>query len=266
MDMNYSGVTLLTNEGIAAWTEAITFLNSQTALSPISVHNTLTNVAIQHSSYLVSLGTLSHTGNGGTNLRQRVDNELGYNSTGYLSENLAWLPTIYSSDYAKYAVMAWIVDDGVSSRGHRTNLFDPNMNYMGAGFVQDPSNGYYYVTQDFSSENFNNAGDSGSNYDAPTEEEDQEDPAPEAAYEVSRFTSIQKYWSGVALIKKTTVTINYSDGSQEVQVTEEEIPIVDTQTTEQSPGTFNGNNYSKVVTTVDTYADGSTKTYYMLYY
>jgi uncharacterized protein YkwD len=63
-----------------------------------------------------------------------------------LGENIAF--GSYKLNAGKRNVLALLVDDGVPSRGHRTNLFSPNFNIIGS--ATGPHNGYESMfTQNF---------------------------------------------------------------------------------------------------------------------
>lgn len=68
---------------------------------------------------------MSHKGRGGSTTGDRI-NRYGTWS-GTWGENLSC-----GRNGARETVMALIIDDGLRSRKHRANIFNPNFNYAGA--------------------------------------------------------------------------------------------------------------------------------------
>ena len=52
---------------------------------------------------------------------------------------------------ARATVVRFIIDEGVPSRGHRSNIYNPSFKYVGAYMLKDPKNKGYKNTLDFSS-------------------------------------------------------------------------------------------------------------------
>lgn len=46
------------------------------------------------------------------------------------------------NNYALETVIRYIVDEGVPTRGHRENIFNPSYTYAGACMLKDPKSGY----------------------------------------------------------------------------------------------------------------------------
>ncbi|MEL6814043.1 MAG: CAP domain-containing protein [Cyanobacteria bacterium J06598_3] len=117
--------TLLTQEGRPAVEEAIAFLRNQSAVGPVTLSSGATQAAQSHARDQ-SDGTIGHTGSDGSGPSQRLE-RFGVENFGS-GENIA-----YGPQTAQSVLMSLIIDDGVSDRGHRTNIFSPNWNQIGVG-------------------------------------------------------------------------------------------------------------------------------------
>ncbi len=73
-----------------------------------------------------------HSGKDGSSPFDRIEKYGTFGPPYGLSENLYYGP----SDNAISIVIAWIVDDGVPDRGHRTNIFNKDMTQFGIGFAE----------------------------------------------------------------------------------------------------------------------------------
>lgn len=124
--------TLVTNEGKPAVEEAIQFLRSQPAVGALTLSTGAAQAAKAHAEDQ-SDGTIGHTGSDGSRPHERLV-RFGVQNSGS-GENIAYGPAT-----AQQVMMSLIVDDGVSDRGHRTNIFSPDWTMAGAGC--GPHKGY----------------------------------------------------------------------------------------------------------------------------
>ncbi|BAU40623.1 Cysteine-rich secretory protein family protein [Leptolyngbya sp. O-77] len=116
---------LTTHEGQAAVREAIAFLQNQASLPPISLSSSAAQAAKAHALDQAG-GAFGHIGSDGSTWQQRLERQgTRFTQSG---ENIA-----YGSPTAQEVVLDLIVDDGVSNRGHRTNIFSPRWTHAGAG-------------------------------------------------------------------------------------------------------------------------------------
>jgi len=117
-------VWLTTNEGTSAVDEAIIFLRAAKPLPPYTLSKGMTLAAKDHVKDLGKTGNTGHRGTDGSTTESRV-NRYGNFSNG-IGENI-----VYQSDTAREIVLGWLVDDGVSTRGHRRNLLSTNYRHIG---------------------------------------------------------------------------------------------------------------------------------------
>ncbi len=117
---------LRTDEGVVALDEAIAFLETQKPMGPLRFQEGLARAARAHARDIGPRGALEHVGADGSKLSDRL-NRLGV-WHGLIAENIATLETD-----ARQVVIQLLVDDGVASRGHRHNLFNPDLHQAGAG-------------------------------------------------------------------------------------------------------------------------------------
>lgn len=130
-------VPLRTEEGVAALDEAIAFLESARSLGPLRFNEGLARAARLHAQDLGPRGALEHVGADDSRLSERL-NRLG-TWHGLIAENISTGET-----EARQVVIQLLVDDGVPGRGHRKNLFHPDLHQAGAGTA--PHRDYRTIT------------------------------------------------------------------------------------------------------------------------
>ncbi len=121
-------VPLRTEEGVAALDEAIAFLESARPVGPLRFNEGLARAARAHAQDIGPRGSLEHAGADGSRLSARL-NRLG-TWQGLVAENIATY-----EDEPLQVVIQLLVDDGVPGRGHRHNLFHPDLHQAGAGIA-----------------------------------------------------------------------------------------------------------------------------------
>jgi len=130
-------VPLRTEEGVAALDEAIAFLETAQPVGPLRFSEGLARAARLHARDLGPRGALEHVGSDGSRLSERL-NRLG-TWQGLVAENIS-----AGEDDARQVVIQLLVDDGVAGRGHRHNIFHPDLHQAGAGSA--PHRDYRVVT------------------------------------------------------------------------------------------------------------------------
>ncbi len=130
-------VPLRTEEGVAALDEAIAFLETVTPVGPLRFNEGLAQAARLHAQDIGPRGSLEHVGADGSRLSARL-NRLG-TWQGTVAENIGTLEVD-----PRQVVIQLLVDDGVPDRGHRHNLFNPELHVAGAGCA--PHRDYRVVT------------------------------------------------------------------------------------------------------------------------
>lgn len=124
-----------TQEGPAAVREAINALNRQPALGSLSLSSALSNAARDLATDQARTGALGHTGSDGSSPATRIT-RYGRWNTAY-NENVDYGPLVSGRD----VVVDLLVDDGVPDRGHRKNIFDPNVHVVGVACGPHPKYG-----------------------------------------------------------------------------------------------------------------------------
>ncbi len=130
-------VPLRTDEGVAALDEAIAFLESARPVGPLRFNEGLARAARLHAQDIGPRGSIEHVGADGSRLSDRL-NRLG-RWQGLVAENIST-----GEETAREVVLQLLIDDGVASRGHRHNLFNPELHQAGAGSA--PHRDYRVVT------------------------------------------------------------------------------------------------------------------------
>lgn len=116
-----------------AFAEAIDFLMRQTPLPPLSRDETLAAAALEHVEAQGPAGEVGHSGEDG----ERFDARLRRHGlqAQIAAENIAYGPRAPSD-----VVRELIIDSGVASRGHRRNIFHPQL--AAAGVACGPHRDY----------------------------------------------------------------------------------------------------------------------------
>ena len=127
---NSQGVYIRTSEGKKAVMECIQALEATSPMQPLYYDSRLYDAAISHGTDMRDNNFFEHDSSDGTQFYERLQ-KFGFN--GHCAENLA-----AGNDAPEEIVLQLIIDDGVPSRGHRTNLLTPDFNIVGAAIVEHP--------------------------------------------------------------------------------------------------------------------------------
>ena len=124
------------------YADAIKFLSVQASLPPLSENIGADLAAWKHSRYIAeTLKSVSHTGEGGSSVKDRILAVGEWVSCWRYSENIA---ATYKQDAAyppaDEFVQMWIIDAGVYNRGHRNNIYDIKLEQQGCGVFQSSMN------------------------------------------------------------------------------------------------------------------------------
>jgi uncharacterized protein YkwD len=121
------GRTILrTKEGVGALNGAIRFLHSVPPQPELTLSPGMCRAATDHCADQAR-GRMGHNGSDWSNPGNRL-NRYGKWST-LCGENIS-----YGKATAREIVLALIIDDGLSSRKHRKNIFNPTFSYSGAAY------------------------------------------------------------------------------------------------------------------------------------
>lgn len=123
-----SGPYYSTWEGIDAWSEAIEYMTNLEALPALEMNQQLWEAALYHNEDTGPLGLYGHDSSDGTDFATRVKSFFTENAA--LGENIAYGSQQWGEN-AEAVIAGLLVDDGVPSRGHRTNLFSPDWTRVG---------------------------------------------------------------------------------------------------------------------------------------
>jgi uncharacterized protein YkwD len=121
---------LVTNDGVAAVDEAISFLRAAQPLPAFGVAKGVCSAAADHAKDLAGKGITGHRGSDGSTPNARVDRYGSWDAV--IGETV-----VYEVSTARQIIISLIIDDGVPNRGHRRNIFDPNYHVTGIS-VSEP--------------------------------------------------------------------------------------------------------------------------------
>lgn len=127
-------IGLKTQEGVNAVYEAAEIMNSTKALGPLKANKTLTLAAQDHAADQSKSGGVGHISQNGLTLQNRVERYGKWQHT--IGENI-----IYGANSGIDVVVELLIDDGVKSRGHRTNILQNNFKVVGVACAKHPSYG-----------------------------------------------------------------------------------------------------------------------------
>lgn len=118
-------VAVKTNEGKAAFEEALEFLKRQKPVSALTHDPRLSSACLDLVNDLGPKGLASHESSDGKTASDRI--EVYCEWDGACCENLD-----FGSRAAEDIIINFLVDDGVADRGDRKNLFKPEIQFFGA--------------------------------------------------------------------------------------------------------------------------------------
>ena len=129
---NYSvpgQITIVTQEGAAAVNACITALNRASAVSVLAPEKGLSLAAKDHVTDQSKTGQTGHNGSDRSTPETRMKRYGSFSGSWTLGENIA-----YGDTTGREIVCSLLIDDGVPSRGHRTNILNKVFTQTGAGF------------------------------------------------------------------------------------------------------------------------------------
>ncbi len=124
-------VALRTQEGRAAAEEAVRFLRQAKPLAPLRSSRGMSLAAQEHVRDLERTGGRGHRGSDGSKPWDRLNRYGEWQSR--VGENVD-----FGSETAREVVISLLIDDGVSSRGHRKNIFQEYFRVVGVGCGKHP--------------------------------------------------------------------------------------------------------------------------------
>ncbi|MDP3178556.1 MAG: CAP domain-containing protein, partial [Spirochaetaceae bacterium] len=134
-------IAISLNEGAKAVDEAIAFLEKQKPLGVLTASKGMSRAAKDLAAEQGRTGATGHSSADGSSPFDRMERYGDWKRTA--GENCA-----YGGETGREIVIQLIVDDGVPSRGHRANIFNPDFAVVGVAVGPHP--GYRVVcVQDF---------------------------------------------------------------------------------------------------------------------
>ena len=140
---------IMTNEGKVPYADAKRFLTSQKPISKCELDDGLTAAAYLHSVYCAAIGEQTHTSKDGGGPMDRIK-DFGMMLQGMCAENVLSKSQIDAEEW----ILDFIIDDGCPSRGHRKNIFNPQVSKIGLGVARQAPNSDWYFTMDFTSSSY----------------------------------------------------------------------------------------------------------------
>lgn len=119
-------IPLRTNEGPSAIKECIQFLKAQKPLPSLQWVPEMAQAAQDHAEDIGPKGIVGHSGSDGSSMSSRLEKYGEWESC--VGENID-----FGGKNSREVVCNLIVDDGVGSRGHRKNIFNPSYKNCGVG-------------------------------------------------------------------------------------------------------------------------------------
>ena len=121
-------VGIITMEGVKAIDEATAVLDTQQPVPSLLWSDELAALAREHVVDTGQKGMTGHDSSSGKNFSQRVASLNNHPALSLGAENIS-----YGFDSGRGVVLQLVVDDGVPSRGHRSNILMDKLRYSGVG-------------------------------------------------------------------------------------------------------------------------------------
>src|SRR5258708_3261671 len=118
-------VPIQTNEGVSAAREAEGAVRAQRPLNALTLSGGLTQSARDQANDQQRTGGVGHTSSDGSTTVTRIQRYGTWHVT--YDENIDYSPMVHGSD----VIQNLLIDDGVTDRGHRRNIFDPLVKVVG---------------------------------------------------------------------------------------------------------------------------------------
>jgi len=118
-------------EGNVPVQEAINYLKGLKPVGELKCSEGMTQAAKEHCHDMSSTGITGHSGTNGSTMAKRVEKYGKWK--GGLSENLA-----YQQNTGLDFILYWVIDDGVTSRADRNNIFKPEFGVFGVAVGTHP--------------------------------------------------------------------------------------------------------------------------------
>jgi len=125
------GSAFTTQEGVKAVKELIKVLPKTKGMNVLLPSKGLSNAAKELAIFQEKTGKTGHIGENGASLSKRISKFGKYTSN--IAENVS-----YGEESAIMVVISLLIDDGVSSRGHRINILNANLKLAGAKWAKHP--------------------------------------------------------------------------------------------------------------------------------
>ena len=162
---------LTTNEGPGAVKECIAALKHHQPCQPMNLIDGLSQAARDHCNDTGPRGIIGHNGSDGSRMGGRME-RYGQWESG-IAENVS-----YGHADALGIILQLLIDDGVSSRGHRKNLLNPS--YLNCGIAAGPHKQYEHMCcQDFAVGFVPSGGGGGGHHAPPSQHQGYTKPAPQ---------------------------------------------------------------------------------------
>jgi uncharacterized protein YkwD len=133
-----------TNEGKNGIQSCINDLSKRQSMSPLLPAKGLFLAAKDHATDTGPKGITGHTGSDKSSMGQRINRYGKWD--GGAGENIS-----YGHNIGRDIVVQLLIDDGVSSRGHRNNILNKNFKYAGSA-ISSHSNFTYLCVIDYANE------------------------------------------------------------------------------------------------------------------
>lgn len=116
---------LQTREGVDAVREAAAAMRAQAPVTALSMSAALVRAARDHVNDQGRTGAMGHTGTDGSTTMTRVNRYATWRVS--IAENIDYQPMVRGRD----VIESLLVDDGVSDRGHRRNIYQSSARLVG---------------------------------------------------------------------------------------------------------------------------------------